>query len=132
MMTCNCEHTERQVRKPTCVRCAKPLPPWALTEDYARGWYRALQLPDELAEEALRRLRRGAEVYGWNRFLDANNEREAVEELIDALHYSMFATLQSFRDGSDEGHDTRRVLLERAARQTMGALRDFQAAAKYR
>jgi hypothetical protein len=108
-----CEHTEGN--SGNCLRCGRTIPAWYLTEFEARRFYEAIGLPDEFADQAVGRLRAGAETYGWTDYLDRDNVSEGIEEALDLIHYGLFLVLQSYRSGRDAGRAVRAATLAAAA-----------------
>lgn len=74
-----------------CGKCGVGIPPWYLTEAFAREFYSAVGAK-AYTDQALERLRRGGHDYGWTDYLGRDNAGGGLEELIDALHYAIFDT----------------------------------------
>jgi hypothetical protein len=131
----DCNHAEslNPRRAGDCVKCGYPLPPWYLTEAYARQVYEAIGISD-LADHAVGRLRVGGRDYAWTAYLDRENSPEGVDELVDAIHYTIFETLRTYKleaEGlvSSEQGDTARTHLARGAMIAADFIREFQLAA---
>jgi hypothetical protein len=113
-------------RAGSCVVCARLLGPHVLTEQFVRDYYRSIGAPNAV-DEGLRRLRVGAQQYGWTDYLDKDNPQEAIEELLDAIHYAIFCTLTSRLDGDPERAAQRVEHAHSAAQKVVAAMQDFQA-----
>lgn len=129
----SCDHQADRVHSDSCVKCGHVLPPWHLTEAYARAFYEAIGINGH-AEQALDRLRQGGRDYGWQSFLEKRNAAEAVEELLDAGHYALFDTLLSFKleaEGLEPADaEAARAHLGRAGGLITAAIAEFDEAAR--
>lgn len=130
-----CEHQESDRRWGTgaCRWCHLLIPPWYLTEAYARQIYEAIGLGD-LADHAVNRLRMGGRDYAWTAYLERDNSREGIDEKVDAIHYAIFDTLRSYRLEeaglvSPEDAERARAALGRILERAVTDVRDFQIAA---
>jgi len=87
--------TGRFSRPTDCRQCGRAIGAWQLTESWVRDFYVAIGV-EAWAEQALERLRRGGRDYGWLAYLGRDNPAGGIEELIDSLHYAVFAILDSY------------------------------------